>query len=388
MTRAEDFMQAPSDPVRILMISRCELTDRLGAAQVLLRLAEQYRALGEEVDLVGPDELGWTPRDSLEVRAEKTRDYIVDHGSDYDVVDYDHEYLPYARSTFPADLLLAARAQLLAHHVASTRFPLPKNWLSRARRYVGERRHRPTLMRHARSAQTTVENADIVLLLNRQEKETLAAAGVSEDKLHVVPNGIVGARAGEEWKPACTKRLVFIGTFTPRKGSIDLPQIFRSVSEEHPDAVLRLLGVSAPQRAVRDAFAAQDRARVEITPRFERGDLPALLEDCALGVFPSYMEGFPLAVLEMVSHGIPVVAYDAPGPPEIVEGEWLVPVGDADAFADRVAHLLGDPAHIERESERLRSLVLHYTWPQVAGRYLDLYRAGIQAKRDARLLEA
>jgi glycosyltransferase involved in cell wall biosynthesis len=59
-------------------------------------------------------------------------------------------------------------------------------------------------------------------------------------------------------------------------------------------------------------------------------------------VLPSYWEGLPLAVLEAMFFGLPVVASAAGGTPEAVaDGEtgWIVPVADASTLADRIAAL-------------------------------------------------
>ena len=58
--------------------------------------------------------------------------------------------------------------------------------------------------------------------------------------------------------------------------------------------------------------------------------------DCTVGAFPSYVEGFGLAVLEQLAAGLPTVAYNLPGPRDILKStlpDLLVPCGDAEKFA-------------------------------------------------------
>ena len=78
-----------------------------------------------------------------------------------------------------------------------------------------------------------------------------------------------------------------------------------------------------------------------------------------MGLFPSYFEGFPFGVLEMLAAGLPVAAYDAPGAPMMVPAEWLAPRGDAHALAARLAWML-------RDANQLRALQL-----SAPGRSLD-----------------
>lgn len=68
-------------------------------------------------------------------------------------------------------------------------------------------------------------------------------------------------------------------------------------------------------------------------------------------VLPSYWEGLPLAVLEAMHFGLPVVATAVGGTPEAVhDGEtgWLVPPGDANALADALAQAARDAGARER----------------------------------------
>ena len=82
---------------------------------------------------------------------------------------------------------------------------------------------------------------------------------------------------------------------------------------------------------------------IELISDYPPADLPRLLADCTVGVFPSYVEGFGLAVLEQLAAGIPTVAYDVSGPRDSLSDrlpEFLVPVGDIEAAARAVCRIL------------------------------------------------
>jgi glycosyltransferase involved in cell wall biosynthesis len=60
----------------------------------------------------------------------------------------------------------------------------------------------------------------------------------------------------------------------------------------------------------------------------------------------SFAEGVPVVLMEAMAAGVPVVATQIAGIPELVEDEesgYLVPPGDVDALADRAMQLLADP---------------------------------------------
>ncbi len=108
-----------------------------------------------------------------------------------------------------------------------------------------------------------------------------------------------------------------------------------------------------------------------------RGDVPDLLGASDLFVLPSRMEGVPLAVLEAMSHRLPIVTTTVGGLPEIVEeGEqgFLVPPEDPRALADALGKLALDPALRRRmgESGRDRSLA-EFSFEEMTKKYDALY---------------
>jgi glycosyltransferase involved in cell wall biosynthesis len=72
--------------------------------------------------------------------------------------------------------------------------------------------------------------------------------------------------------------------------------------------------------------------------------MPAVLRDSAILAMSSEREGFPMVLLEAMSVGLPMVAYDCPrGPAEVVRdgiNGRLVPDGDAAAFTAALADLM------------------------------------------------
>ena len=103
-----------------------------------------------------------------------------------------------------------------------------------------------------------------------------------------------------------------------------------------------------------------------------------LLAAAHVFLLPSEQESFGLAALEALSCGVPVVASDVGGVPELVrhgETGFLAAVGDVAAMAAHVLTLTAEPARWAGYSARAREHVLrHFQQGPAVDRYEALYR--------------
>jgi glycosyltransferase involved in cell wall biosynthesis len=129
-------------------------------------------------------------------------------------------------------------------------------------------------------------------------------------------------------------------------------------------------------------LGAAASAEIEFVSTYQPDELPALLADCTVGAFPSYVEGFGLAVIEQLAAGIPTVAYDTAGPRDILAPklpELLVASGDIEAFGAALCRLLRLGANEFNElSTRSRAAVATSSWAQIADETLQAYRSMLQ----------
>ena len=111
---------------------------------------------------------------------------------------------------------------------------------------------------------------------------------------------------------------------------------------------------------------------VRFVGRVKPSELARLRSEAALAIVPSrYQEILPLAALEAMAAGLPVVASSTGGLAETVPQEGLYPAGDAAALAERVRALYGDAAAGDRALERARA---RFAPPVVAAQLRELYR--------------
>ncbi len=135
-----------------------------------------------------------------------------------------------------------------------------------------------------------------------------------------------------------------IAQFIPRKGHRTLVEAAPAILEAFPQAVFVLFGKG---RLRREIEAAVMRAGLSSAFRFPgfRDDMPLLLPSLDVVTHPAFKEGLGVAVLQASACGVPVVAGDSGGLPEIVLHDrtgFLVSPGDARSLARRILQLLGD----------------------------------------------
>ena len=321
------------------------------------------------------------------------RDYLRRRAAEFDVVDYDLQYLPFPREEFPARPLFVARSVLLVHYVQTLRQREVQHFAHKMKGWL-TRDHARTERRVAawvEDARMTIAQADLVNLCNADERAVLLREGVAPEKIVVVPFGLNATEfaALDEANTHRTDppRVCFVGTFDGRKGGRDLPRIVARILERVPQCQFRLSGTAGlhqTREAVLSFFPAGLRSRLEIIPRYKRTELAQRLDGCDVGVFPSYYEGFPFGVLEMLAAGLPVVAYRSPGPPETLTDDLLVSPGDADGMADRVIALLLDDSARAAASARARARARDFTWEAAARTTDACYRRLVEARRLSR----
>ena len=103
-------------------------------------------------------------------------------------------------------------------------------------------------------------------------------------------------------------------------------------------------------------------------------------------VLPSLAEGTPVAAIEAMQAGVPVVAGAVGGVPELLESGHagvLVPPGDVAALADALGTLEADVAQRREIAQRAqRAVASRLSSGEMARRYLEIYRSMIGRNTD------
>ncbi len=147
----------------------------------------------------------------------------------------------------------------------------------------------------------------------------------------------------------------------------------------------QIVGGGEDLENLRDASSRLGLSDIVEVPGFvPDAGLPGRYARAALFVMPSLNDAAPLAILEAMASGLPVVASAVGGIPEALPGggALLVPPGDEEALAGAILRLLADPARAAAMGRENRAAAARYDWDLIAGRYGRLYARVVAGERD------
>lgn len=150
-------------------------------------------------------------------------------------------------------------------------------------------------------------------------------------------------------------RLLYIGTIERRKGTDLLVEAMSLLKKRGVECSLRAVGKIKDEAMYRElaARAACEGLDVEFLGFVDDSVKARLVAEADVFVFPSRQEGYGMALCEAMTDGLPVVCFDNSAMPYTLrdgENGFLVPDGDASAFADSVARIVTDRALRDRLS--------------------------------------
>jgi glycosyltransferase involved in cell wall biosynthesis len=187
---------------------------------------------------------------------------------------------------------------------------------------------------------TYVPRLDAFLTLTEHDAELYRNRFGARPRIEVMPN------AAPTWTgdPATLldKVVTAAGHLLPLKGFHQLIKAWVIVGREFPDWELRIFGTGAMEGKLRRQIARrglEDKVRLMGYSTRLREELAA----SSLFVMSSLREAYGMVVVEAMSCGVPVVAYDTPGPASIVHDGvdgFLVPRGDVRALADGIGRAI------------------------------------------------
>lgn len=224
--------------------------------------------------------------------------------------------------------------------------------------------------------------ANVLVAVSARTHQQALREGVRDGRIVVILNGISPVSVETVGRLEVRKEagvgvddlfLLSVGRLVYQKAHEVLVAAMPAVLKKFPNAKAGICGdgVLRPELEVQiQSLGLSDS--VKLLGRWD--SVAKFLASADVFVLPSRWEGLPIALLEAMSAGLPVVATNVEGVDEVIlEGEngLLVPVENTGALADAILQLLADPQRLRRMGAAAKARVLElYTADRMCGQYL------------------
>jgi len=200
-------------------------------------------------------------------------------------------------------------------------FYIHTDWVMFARKVIQLDQH--NLNRVRRLLRAYYGAFDQVFVLNSDQQKWLTGKemGFSSDKVKLTAHWADSIfKPGPSSKYAAfglsetDKVILFAGRISLEKGIMEIPEIIQNLKDKHPDVKMVFAGVGPAQEEVQKLMPDS-----VFLGWITTNELPYYYTAADLLILPSKFDTFSLVVLEALSCGLPVIAYNSKGPKEIIE---------------------------------------------------------------------
>jgi glycosyltransferase involved in cell wall biosynthesis len=222
-------------------------------------------------------------------------------------------------------------------------------------------------------------SADRVLAVSGSVVEHLAELGVARGRIGLATNGVDGQRfcPGSGRPGGSSLHAVLIGRLIANKGTMDALEAVAQVRASGRDVRLTLVGDGPLESKARERAHAPDLSgAVTLTGRVD--DVERWLQGADVSLRPSYTEGLPLAVLESLACGTPVICSNLAGNTEVIRhghNGLVVEPGDVAALAAALGMLHDDRVRLGQLAAVALVSSADHSWERSVAAHLDAFES-------------
>lgn len=220
----------------------------------------------------------------------------------------------------------------------------------------------------------SLKNASQIMSVSNDLTEKVLRLGVKKEKIITIPRGVDFEKFSLLNKECCRKYLevplnkkiiLYVGSLIKIKGVNTLVEAMKHLNEDYPDLVLVILGSGVLVKKLKKQVEINNLKHViKFYGQILHKDMPQWLNACDLLCLPSHNEGTPTIILESLACGVPVVASNVGGIPEIIKNGKNGFIVNPKAPIELKKAIL-DCLQKEWDSEFLRRTVVDYNWDVV-----------------------
>lgn len=230
--------------------------------------------------------------------------------------------------------------------------------------------------------------AQAATVVSSAMRDAVDALGADVAKVSVVPMGVdmAGRFMPDDGTQRASNELLFVGRLVEKKGLRYLLDALPLVLQARPDVTLTIAGFGPDEESLKTQVRKLGlQNAVRFMGAVAQKDLPVLYQRAALFVAPFIkaesgdQEGLPVALMEAVACGCPVVAGDVAGLQDIFgaqAGACIVNPRDTDALGSTILCQLQEPGQAMQRSLSMRAAMRERLgWDHIAPRYTELLLA-------------
>lgn len=225
-----------------------------------------------------------------------------------------------------------------------------------------------------------VKFADKIIVVSNTIKKFIEEKYGRKD-LVVIPNGIniqefvPPGEALKKYNLEPKKYILCVARFVPEKGLHDLINAYKKI--KNPDFKLVIVGDADIETdySRKIKTTAKNINGIVLTGILTGKSLAEVYSNAGLFILPSYYEGLPIALLEALSYGLPVLVSDIPQHKEIpLPEDRYFPVGDVEKLSEKILEMYNKGIS-EKEKEFILSYIKkNHDWNTAAQKVLDVYK--------------
>lgn len=252
----------------------------------------------------------------------------------------------------------------------------------------------------------TCRFADEILVNAEAIRNWLVCQGIPDPKIQVLKNGIdmqpyKEASAASDIRaelgiPYNARLVIMLARLNPQKGIDEVLHAAQQIKQRHPDVHFLIVGEKLDFKngeIFQDSDYHQHLHSLTVSLGIStfvwftghRTDVASLLSQSALSVLPSHSEGLSNSLIESMAAGLPLVATDVGGNPELVSdgvNGLLVPVRNVDKLAAAVNAILDDPKLAARFGEAsLRICHEQFSMQKMVAATQQLYFSALEKRQ-------
>ncbi|MBK8489424.1 MAG: glycosyltransferase family 4 protein [Saprospirales bacterium] len=207
------------------------------------------------------------------------------------------------------------------------------------------------------------------------ERAVVVYSGIDLEKFHFTDTGILHREFG---LPESQPIIANVAAIAPHKDYFTFVDTAEILISRHVKATFLIIGGDGGEQEQISAYIRSRGLGSHMVLTGYRTDIPKVLPEIDLLLFTSKTEGLGTSLLDAMVVGVPIVATNAGGIPELIEDGktgLLATVGDAKGLAQKVIQLLDDPLLRNRLVSQAREKALTFSKASTAQHTLAQYRS-------------